>query len=340
MPKWTNTFNLGLHSDFDAAEQPQDTYRESLNGKVFFDANGSLAWQPTLGNTQIIDIQGEYGAAFAIAGIYQPIGFTEFPDKIVIQSVSQNGVNSEIGLAWINTSGNGLIISHYQTIFNDKFDPNGDLLKFNLAHDMTSNIANVENEKIQRVYFSDNFNEGRTFNVVLGLTKNSPEFINGDYKPLLSTGLYPEFYSVQSMSDAPDMRIGAIKFLSHTSGNLLSGVYQYCYRLVTRDGYKTPFITPTRPFFVTPDPIGALGPSGQPDSQEYAMQASQLATSKGLTLEINDIDLRYDKIEICYIYSITPTSSIEASVFATINVPTATNYVFVNHIDNRGTPIS
>lgn len=313
------SFEKGLYTDGDPANQPAGTYRNSINGRVIFNSNGGFSWTNINGTSSLFAFQGNYGAD----NTYIPIGYGEFADKIVI--FSTNGNNSEIGLAFITENGNSI----YQTIYNDIYDPWLQKLGFSIMHEIRDVQCVFENEKIQRIYFTDANDVLCVFNVVIGLTVNSPEFINGDYNPLLS-GLYPNFYSAHSMQYSPDFQQGNIKFDHNVAGNLLTGVYQYCYRLVTRDGYKTPFTTPTKHIILTSDPVTS-------NAMLYQMEASQISSSKGIEIVVKDIDPRFDKIEVAYIYSITNTTSLEAAVFITSGI-TGTSMTF-DHVDNRGTSL-
>lgn len=316
-----NRLTSGMHSDFDPAAQPPDTYRYGQNARVIFNNNGTLTWTSVKGNEQLFTLNALYNDPIVK---YDPIGWCEIGDQLVIMST--DNTNSEIG---IYPSINGAL--QYETMFNDFFDPNAELLNFSTAFDIQAAIPVVENEKVQRIYFTDNNNEDWVFNIRLGLQSVSPEFVNGDYQPV--SGTYPSFYSTHSIIATADLSPGIIKYVQGMSGNLLSGVYQYIYRLATRDGYKTPWSVPTTPIFLTTDAID----SG--NSQNYAMEASQQATSKGIQIQVKGVDTRFDTLEVGYIYTITESQSLSAAIFATIMINSTAN-ITVNHLDTRGTPIA
>ncbi len=322
-----NSFTDGLNQDSDPSFQKNTTMRNNLNGRVAFNVGGSYSYQPQQGNQQLFFLNCNYGAN---PTTYRPTGWAEFADKLVI--LSTDDFNSEIGIVTVDPY-HITPYQNYQTIYNDIYDPFGDKLGFSTAHDILAIVANKENQSIQRIYWTDDYKIDRVFNVVEGLTINNPAFTNGDYNPLVSTGLYPTFYSAFSMDSVPDMLQGTVQFVQTVSGEKLSGVYQYCYRLVTKDGYKTPFTIPTRRLFLTTDGVVMN------NSARYAMQASQLSTSKGIQIQINDIDTRYYQIEVCYIYAIAESQSLNAAVFATINIDNNTSLT-VDDISNGGTPIA
>ena len=66
-----------------------------------------------------------------------------------------------------------------------------------------------------------------------------------------------------------------IKYVRNVGGALLSGVYQYTYRLKTKEGYRTPWYPVTRRVVVVADQINST------NWNEYEMDGSQQPTSKG-----------------------------------------------------------
>lgn len=161
-PKINNYFLGGLHMDNDVQLQPPNTYRRSLNGRILFNSDGGYSWENDRGNLFSFTMV-EYNGDVLVD--YAPIGTAEFADKIVI--FSTNGTNSEIGYITINNKGLGT----YQQVFNDKYDPNGDLLDFSINNTIEA-VAVKEAEGIERVYWVDGVesgsNERRCIDVLLG----------------------------------------------------------------------------------------------------------------------------------------------------------------------------
>jgi len=191
----TNSFQKGQVKDVDQLQLSNQSYLHSFNGRVIFNEDGTYAWENANGTKFAFTLSGNYGKQGSTS--YVPIGGWQINGKLLI--FSTNGTNSEMGLVYQPQFGD----YSYQTIFNDLYDPYGDLLGFSERHQMRDCQCVVETDKIERAYFNDDYNEPRVFNVLLGLQEVSPEFISGDYLPIGGAFLgnvYPSFYSVHGMA--------------------------------------------------------------------------------------------------------------------------------------------
>lgn len=299
--KQVNSFQKGQVKDVDQLQVGNQSYLHSLNGRVVFNEDGTYAWENANGTKYEFAINANYGGVGNTS--YVPNGGWQINGKLLV--FSTNGTNSEIGLVYQPQFGE----YSYQTIFNDLYDPYGDLLGFSLRHQMRDCQCVTETDKIERAYFNDDYNEPRVFNVLLGLQSVSPEFVDGDYRPVAALGnKYPAFYSVHGMSQMIDLTWGKVKFTKNISGQLLSGEYQYAYRLIHRSGYASPWSPLTSFILLTTDTVDN-------DWTKYQMQESGALTDKGIELEINYIDDRFQEIEVAALYWKTDTSPDSATVF-------------------------
>lgn len=298
-----NTFHKGQIQDVDNLQLSNESYLKSENGRVIFNEDGTYAWENANGTKFAFIINANYGGAGSY--YYKPIGGWQINGKLCIFSVSETDGHSEIGLVYEPQFGTYT----YQTIFNDIYDPYGGLLNFSLKNQIRDCQTDVENNKTERVYFNDDFNEPRVFNVLLGLTSVSPQFTNGNYNPLLATGKYPPFYSVHGMANMIDLTWGKLKYQnSNIVGNLLSGEYQYAYRYIHQTGYSSPWSPLTGHVFLTTDKTSS-------DWTQYQMQQSGAQTSKGIQLELKYIDQRFQQIEVAALYWETESQPKNAYIF-------------------------
>lgn len=326
-----NTFDKGLASDYAGELQPNSFYVDSLEGRIIYNEDGTLAWQNMKGTRKELDISFDYGNSDE----YILKGFAETKDGAIILSYSGlfSPVYNEIGRLYIDSNGD----YQYRTLFNDKYDPNGESLNFEIG---TLNItqsyyiygkAIYENEKAHRVYFNDGVNEPKVFNIQLG---KEPEFTNGDYQPL-NSGVYPYYYSVNSFRLNPNIVFGRLIYEKDIDGSIDSGYYHYTYRYGTRDGYKSPWFPSGPKVFATP--IG----KNSSNSEEYYMGESGNTTTTGHRVYVENFDTRFDEVEFAYIYYKTQDQPDHASIFATRAItPSDGPNVYADHISNGGDPIS
>lgn len=318
----SNTFTMGMRQDRTYAAQDNHSYREAYNGNIVFSGNGDASFCNEPGNYQL--------ASNSLPSGYYPVGGCELRDYTVV--FSTNNTNSEIGKLELNPDGTA---KAYTTLFNDAFDPNSDLLGFSFGHPILPCEPTFESIDKQRVYWLQDNKEPRCFNTVIGLTANSPEFINGNYTKLTATNKYPVFYSVHSMSLQCDWNMGLIKLkeTTSTSGSLKTGMYELCYREVSRDGYNTPWSPLTRHFFVTLD--GTIV-----SYHDRQMSASNLMTNKAYKFTIKGVDTRFYKLEVAYVYSTDRDVTQEASIFYSQKIDPTVADVDVTFSSTTGIAVS
>jgi hypothetical protein len=313
-----NAFQRGMVQDIDILNQSNDTYRYSMGGRLVSNDNGTYSWEVENGNKVSFQVAPRNGTD---GNTYTPIGNTGNNNiRVLFLTDAING-NSEIGLFSIDKDG----IGSYITLFNDQDDPNGDKLNFNVENQIEARFL-YENDSCIRVYWvdgvKDDSNQPRVFTFSYDRSLGNPSNVNA-YSP--STN------SVHAINSQSEYRMGIIKFDRTINGDVLSGVYQYTYRLTNDDGYKTPWYPVTRKIFVTTDAISNI------NWNKYEMEAAGLTTSKGNRLEIKGVDTRYDNIEVAYLYYKTDSVVDESNIFLKTAISGTT--MTVDHISNNGEPV-
>lgn len=320
----TNTFTLGMRQDRTVFAQDRRSYRSALNGNIIFSGAGDAQYCNEPGTTLLDN---------SVPDGYYIVGSKEIRDKTVIMST--NDTFSEIGLLELDVTGT---VATYTTLFNDEFDPNGDKLNFASQDFIFPAESCFETIDKNRVYWLEPNNEPRCFNTRLGDQEVSPEFIDGSYTPLIATGKYPHFYSVHSMSLQADFKMGRLKLKNTTAGgSLKTGMYELCYRPVTRDGYAPPWTPLTRHFFVTLDPTI---PDPLTNYHYRSMYASNVMTNKGYTFTIHGVDTRFYQLEVAYVYSTDKDVTQEASIFYREKIDPALTDVDVVFSSTTGIAVS
>lgn len=320
MPKQqqVNTFQNGMRLDVDKLNHPADAYRYSMNGRIIFNTDGTYSWQTELGNRVSFRINADGGLD---GNDYVPIGATGQSNLVLLFSVDPINNNSEIGIFILDENDNG----SYKTLFNDQNDPNGDSLDFNPENQIEARFV-YENDSCIRAYWvdgvADDSNPPRVFTFSYDSGIGPKDDVNA-YSAVSDT--------VHTMNSQAEVHMGLIKYLFRIGGNLLSGVYQYTYRLATEDGYRTPWLPMTRTIFVTTDELNSS------DWWKYEMEGSGLVSAKGNRIQVKGIDQRYTEIEVAYIYSQTEDQPLEANIFAIAAIDSDT--MEFDHVANVGEPL-
>lgn len=313
-PKIDNRFVGGMNNDNDIQFQPQDTYRDAVNMRVLFNEDGGLSIENDKGTKASFTLV-EYDGSILTG--YIPIGYAAFSDKVVI--FSTDDTNSEIGFVTVDADG----IGTYTQVYNDKYDPNNDLLGFKKRFDIEAKAVK-EADDIERVYWTDDNEQFSVINIQIGASFN--------YTP---TGVilvkYPFWYSGHSFRIYCDWDMGDMRYNERIEGSLKTGVYQYAYRQGTKDGYRTPFSPLTRHYIMNSQPFG----------NDYQMQPSNQVTEYGFRLSIFGIDVRYPIIEVAYVYSISEEQTVDAAIFyseeRTSKLPAGS--LTINHTTHAGDPV-
>jgi len=315
-----NIFSKGLNRDYDPTNVSSQSMIDNINGKLMFNKRGTLDWVEDNGNTVSFTLDGNDGAD---ANRYIPIGYTGDGNIKIIFSVRVDETLSEIGILGTDSEGNGT----YKTLFNDTNQT--EKLNFKKTNQICARFL-YENNKTIRVYWVDGVetdsNRPRVFTFEFNESIGEKNNVNA-YSAVTAT--------VHDMNSQADFNIGIIKFVKTINGGLLSGVYQYTYRLLTNSGYSTPWTTPTKKIFVTSDEVNSS------NWNAYEMEGSGIDTPKGNQIEVKGIDQRYDRIQVAYLYSKTNSvvdSSnifIETAIDKTVGVDSAT----FDHLNNDGEPL-
>lgn len=308
MQEFINVFSGGMRTDIDRAQQKPSTYTDSYNGRIVYNEGGTFAWEVAKGNKFVLDVKCDYGTNVT----YKPIAAASVNGKLVL--LMTNGTNSEIGMVTQDQYDNWA----YQTLFNDKYDPNRDLLRFSLKHN--ARILGVEeNNETERFYWNDDYNEPRVFNILAGASF-------GYLQP------YPSWYSVHGMAQMPDLTWGLIKYQKNIGGTLKSGKRQYSYRYVHRTGYKSPWSAPCAHIMLTDAAVDSA------DWNRYTMRGSGVITTKGHQLEIKYLDQRFQRIEVACLYYATDNAVESVNIIYSGEI-TASN-VIVPHTSDIGVEIT
>lgn len=325
MESGANRFNGGLIEDLNQRDVPNESYEDSLNGDLIYKDGNTYNWSIGNGNKLSFTIAPNGGT---ILNKYTPIGGVGNTDIKVLFSVDEVNGFSEIGIFSVDENGDG----QYKTLYNDFSDvsqtPGAEvpILNFNALNQITARFL-YENDETIRVYWVDG----------VASTSNPPRAFTFQYIDAAGgrsnvNNYFPLTSSAHSINIQAEFNPGLVKYVKRLNGNLKAGVYQYSYRLITNDGYPTPWTTPTTRLFVTTDAVN------QTNWNLYEMDSSGVASPWGNEIQIKGIDTRYERIQVAYIYAASDLQVDETTIFADEFI---NNRVTINfkHQANKGEPI-
>jgi len=308
-----NTFTGGLNFDYDLMLVGQNAYIRSENGRLLFTDQSSLSWTNAKGNVASLSIDT------IVPGNYDPIGSATVNNLLILFLAGDNG-SDEIALITVDETG---AQNSYKTLMSDQSFT--DKFNFSILNEIEAKAV-YESDKCIRLYWvdgvEDDSNPPRTFTF---------RFTTGDTN--FAANYEAVTLSPHSVNQQADFDMGILKFKETINGSIPAGQYVYSYRLVTADGYATPWYPASRPLFVTQDPINPT------NWNEYEMEGTEtfVNSGKGNRLEIKGIDTRYQEIEIAYVHYIANADPFEANIFVRTTI-TGVDMEF-DHTSNSGEPI-
>jgi hypothetical protein len=253
-----NSFERGLHTEFDPAFQPKGSYRDLTN--AVRDLSGTLYSEN--GTIEIMNIPTGLKLVGKIL-----INQTLVLFLSNLQSGSENV--SEIGIYE-----NEQYVPYVSNRINSgaKLQLTEDVFRFN-EFNLVPGTGRTNYNGDLLIYFSDGNGEARTINLTKVESENPLTFAE-DSKLFISR------------------LIPVINYVSVTDdGECLSGVYQFAARYVTNSGNTSPF------GFVT-NPISIVDESENSNFGQYDGCLPQTQTAKSINIEVSHLDTDYPFIEI------------------------------------------
>lgn len=321
---FTNTFEGGLIQTIDPHLQSNNSFRFSIGGRIQYNRTNkttqslddnikdgrSRSFSNALGNS----------FSFSICEGYKVLGSIETTKGVIL--FSTNEINSEIGFLTVNDNIYKTGYAQYQTLYNDRLDPNGDLLHFDINHYIHG--YNVyENELTERQYFVDDYNQKRVTNLPLFYKPDGTTY-HDQSNACTSTATYPKWMSVHSFDARMDVKLPVIKFNRRIKGTCKSGQYRITGRYVSKTGHKSVCFPLIEPVFVTDQRIdgevNGIANAYQTNHHNRTMGASNIMTEEGLQFIFDGVDTRWDQLEVIYAYYVSNVAFQEANVFKTVDI--------------------
>jgi len=341
-----NTFGEGMFKDTSPYDQPQGTYRDARNFQIINSDGNNFTLKDTYGNRVIFTLPRPIDSTGPIVYGVPPlsIAFISFPNKLIVFDTyidSSGGGYGRIGVLFLTNIGESIeydpqtITTNYATMTFNGYVPlyTHKDLNFSQMYKIEG-FAFPENDNVQRVYWTDDFNEPRVLDtansiyttyiddnalsvgveymVVSGAaTHNGIDYgyglgtgtiftaVNANFTPLTSDTLVIKYYDISLLSWTPDSNLGNIKFTGFGAGSKNCGNSMYFYRLKSSSGgFQTSWSYGMFPVHVGKD----QSPLPLISTEHNYVGAGSLTTivnsGKSVQLSIDNIDTTYDVIEL------------------------------------------
>ena len=271
-----NRIIQGVHSDNDPLYQPPDTMRYSLNGTIMSIGNDRFSWRP-IGDVELL---------FSLSQNEKLAGHCRIRTRYFILTYNTDSfVTRLIELIYDEN----LSITPEQ-----RWSESGNIFNLSVDQPIRSMFGFYETEDIQRIYFTDYYNQPRVINV-------------GKENVVTITEKFTNFFPVIYPGYGRFSVIGVL-----AGGNLPAGNYFFCWQFYTDDGYFTDWSYLSNPFQLTGDTAksGALF-----EHSRMQGQGPDVNTSKAIVFKLSGIDADYKSIRIGAFYSNDYNSSSDGVIF-------------------------
>ena len=172
-----------------------------------------------------------------------------------------------------------------------------------LENDVKVKITGAEeNDRTRRIYFTDGVNPLKTMNVALSADSYSEFALNPEYFNVFAPAIFSKI-EIEGFNDG---------------GSLDSVAHSYAYRYVTIDGRVSQWSMFSNPASV---PV-----TGKSTSASFVKGGSiGTDTGKSLKLKIQNLDTRYNRIEVIHVPYLDGAPAGPGKIFADLSIPAVTD---------------
>jgi len=302
MERHINTYQ-GLNKDLAYDTIPSSLYIDALDIRITTTTGESMGGFSNIKGNEFAIAIPTSGTDFGGWTATQPeiIGYTTIRNRIILFVADNSDTKGWIYDLLYDSSTRivgGITLKYYNANFG--FSKSNPIEAF----------GRYESPSIQRVYWTDYNNFFRSVNLASPLLSSLP---------LGQIDIYPDVEFVQ-----PLLEVVA------SGGNILTGMYQFAYRLITNDGKETLISPPSNLIHIVSD--SELVPSAS-----YNGDPTPINSGKAITLSIDTTNYQdYAKIELISVYHSSSTSIPEVKVVeqSAINNQTTISFIYSS---NEGT---
>lgn len=307
-----NTFVGGMNKDIDKSLISSKSYLDAHNFRSITTKGGTTGSLENIkGNYLLSGVGGNIDAGQFI------IGTSEIRDKLVLfttnnTSTTPNGGNSQIYVMELDLE------TETQTSLTKIYDDNlnaglavSDFLNFSTAYPIKA-IARYETPNIQKIYWTDGYNNLRYINIVNDLTISGlPYAIAGDYM------------SVDKFESSPNITVVKPTLYNVVGGRIKTGIVAYAYQLYIMNGAESVISPISDPIHVVVDNDFLA------DTRNYGGDTEPVNSGKGFIIRVNNQDSGYNRLRLIRLQYYTINSIPEIIIAKDIDISTSPSIISI-----------
>ena len=295
----------GVHADNDPRYQPENTMRWARNGVIMDAGEGNYVWVTIKGTRH----------EFTLASVDRLFSWCTIRERFFIITLNESeGFIKIIEVIFNFQSG----ISRNRT----RWTGSNDVLNLSYDNPITRIIGFYENDEIQRIYFTDNYNKPRVINAGY---KGTDSFYSNN-KLILIDDKFIDFSPVISNG------FGNFRFVSLAGGgSLKAGTYFFAWRLFHK-GYYTDWSYHSAGVKINPGTVIANNDA----YQAFEGASADTTVTKRIDFELSSLDADYDSIQIAAFHSGDLNSASPGVIFYDGDITSETMEVSYYGNENAG----
>ena len=315
-----NTFTGAMDKDIDKSLISNKSYLDAHNFRMVTTEGSSTGALETIKGNKLISVSTILSGQFIV-------GSCEIRDKIILFTTNNTSATPTAGRSMIylltvdleTEEQTGLTV-----LYDDSLNSDGSYLLFSTANQIRA-VSRYESPNIQKVYFTDTFNNVRYVNVAANLTVSGEAYVGGS-NPYMSADKFeflPKF--VASKPVLKDI----------VNGKVNTGVIAYAYQLYLANGAETSFSPLSNPIHVVSDSDYMI------NTNNYTGDKESINSGKGFIVTIdNTANEGYNRLRLIRVHYSTVNSIPEIHVVSEIEIDTAGTIIDVTDVGNNLTQLT
>jgi uncharacterized protein (TIGR02145 family) len=310
-----NTFIKGMSKDVDKSVMSENSYLNADNFRIVTsEGSSSGALENIKGNKWL-------GLTSLLATGQLVCGSVRLRDYIVLFTTDNTTTTPSGGRSMLYK----LVLdkvtetaSSLTVLYDDSLNNSTGTLNFSTANKIKA-VAKYETPNIQKVYWTDGYNNIRYADVAKNLTITGTIHVSlvSDYMPPEMLEFLPLFTSTKPT------------LLDIVGGNLMSGMVQYAYQLYRLNGAETAFSPVSDMFHIVSDN------DFKTNTLNYRGDSESVETGKGCKISIVNANIGYDRLRLVRIHYSTLNSIPVINIATEIEISTSASTIIINDVGDN-----
>ena len=293
-----NTFIKGMNKDLDKSVMSENSYLNADNFRITTSEGASSGALENIKGNKWLGVSSELESGQLVCGSVR------IRDYIILFTTNNTTTTPSGGRSMLYK----LILdkdtetaTSLTVLYDDSLNASTGTLNFSIANKIKA-VAKYESPSIQKIYWTDGYNNLRYADVAKNLTITGSAYTSDDY-------MAPEMFEFLPLFTSTKPTLSTI-----VGGHLMSGMVQYAYQLYRLNGAETAFSTVSDMIHIVSDSDFGI------NTLNYRGDEESVKTGKGCKLTIVNANTGYDRLRLVRLHYSTLNSIPVINVVAEIEI--------------------